>query len=121
MITEARRVMAPLGVPGQKFWTGSVLNRDDYWPAAEKDRAPYDSALCIGVLPHVMEGQDEKLIENLHAAVRPGGLVLVEARNELFSLFTMNRYSHEFILEKLIPLDDMARTCRRGKILVTRP
>ncbi len=115
MITEARRVMAPLGVSEQKLWTGSVLNRDDYWSSKEKDRAPYDSALCIGVLPHVMEGQEEKLIENLHAAVRPGGLILVEARNELFSLFTMNRYSHEFVLEKLIPVDDLSREAGEEK------
>jgi SAM-dependent methyltransferase len=107
MIAEARRVMAPLGYPVQRFWTGSVLNKSDYW--ADAAREPYDCALCIGVLPHIMEGQDETLIGNLYAAIRPGGLVLVEARNELFSLFTMNRYSHQFVLERLIPLEKLSR------------
>jgi 2-polyprenyl-3-methyl-5-hydroxy-6-metoxy-1,4-benzoquinol methylase len=108
MIAEARRVMAPLGVPDQRLWTGSVLNRDSYWPAGT-NRTPYDCALCIGVLPHITAGGEEALIDNLRAAVRPGGLVLVEARNELFSFFTMNRYSHQFVLERLIPLEILSR------------
>jgi len=108
MIAEARRVMGPLGYAEQRFWVGSVLDRDHYWRAGAA-RDPYDCALCIGVLPHIVEGEEETLIDNLHAAVRPGGLVLVEARNELFSLFTMNRYSHTFVLERLIPLEDLSR------------
>ena len=114
MITEARRVMGPLGYPEQRFWTGSVLNKDHYWQAGGA-REPYDCALCVGVLPHVLEGQEETLIDNLHAAIRPGGLVLVEARNELFSLFTMNRYSHEFVLERLIPLEKLSRDAGEEK------
>ena len=42
------------------------------------------------------------VLENLRSAVRPGGLVMVEARNQLFSLFTLNRYSYELFLDELI-------------------
>ena len=34
--------------------------------------------------------------------VKPGGKVLIEFRNKLFSLFTMNRYTKEFILDDLL-------------------
>jgi hypothetical protein len=58
--------------------------------------------ICFGVLPHVPEDADIKLLTNLVNAVRPGGLVVCEARNELFSLFTLNRYSREFFRSRLI-------------------
>jgi len=34
--------------------------------------------------------------------VRPGGLVAIEARNQLFALFTLNRYSLDFFRGELI-------------------
>lgn len=101
MIEEARRVLVPLGVPAGRLWVGSVLEPAAYVAPSEAFK-PYDSAVCIGVLPHLPEDQDLTLIDNLYAAVRPGGLVIVEGRNELFSLFTLNRYSHEFFVEKLM-------------------
>jgi SAM-dependent methyltransferase len=102
MIAEARRVMSPLGVSERSLWVGSVLDPNGYWPPEEK-RVSYDAVTCIGVMPHLPEGQEEILIENLRACVRPGGLALVEGRNELFSLFSMNRYSYDFLVERLIP------------------
>ena len=34
---------------------------------------------------------------------------MVEARNQLFSLFTMNRYSRDFLIESLIDLSSLKR------------
>jgi hypothetical protein len=45
---------------------------------------------------------DKKVFSLLRKNVIRGGLVLVEARNELFSLFTCNRYSFSFLEERLI-------------------
>jgi SAM-dependent methyltransferase len=101
MVDEAKRVMGPLGVPNDRLWVASVLEASAYRPPSEP-LTLYDAALCVGVLPHLPEEEDKTLIARLHEAVRPGGLVLVEARNELFSLFTMNRYSHEFLTQRLI-------------------
>ena len=78
MTAEARRVMAPLGVSG--------------------------AVVCCGVLPHIPAEMDTTVIANVHAALKPGGLAIVEARNELFSLFTLNRYTHEFFRNNLLPL-----------------
>ena len=39
------------------------------------------------------------MLANLRDAVRPGGLVAVEARNQLFALFTLNRYSRDLFRE----------------------
>lgn len=101
MVQEARRVMQPLGVPDAHIWEGSVAD-----PAAfrvpDTGRSGFDSAICIGVFPHVPVELEDAALANLHTAVRPGGLVVVEARNQLFALFTLNRYSHQFFLNDLV-------------------
>jgi hypothetical protein len=62
----------------------------------------FDAAVCVGVLPHVPAEEDEGVVARLRDAVAPGGLVVVQARNELFGLFTMNRYSHELFRDVLV-------------------
>jgi 2-polyprenyl-3-methyl-5-hydroxy-6-metoxy-1,4-benzoquinol methylase len=104
MVTEARKVMAEHGVAPERIWQGSVAD-----PAAFRGPAGgpalFDAAICIGVLPHVPPSLDDMVIANLRAAVRPGGLVAIEARNQLFALFTLNRYSYEFFMNELIERD----------------
>lgn len=103
MVAEARRIMAEFGVPGDRLWEGSVLDAHAYACPTEKVH-PYDAALCVGVFPHITEEQEAGAIANLRGTLRPGGLVVVEARNELFALFTLNRYSHELFLQRLVPV-----------------
>lgn len=102
MVAEARRVMAAAGVDERHVWQGSVTEGGAYFAPDGKGPDAYDAAICVGVLPHVAEGQDEAVFANLRGAVRPGGLVAVEARNELFALFTLNRYSRGFFRDALI-------------------
>jgi 2-polyprenyl-3-methyl-5-hydroxy-6-metoxy-1,4-benzoquinol methylase len=101
MVGEARRVMAPLGVPAQHIWEGSVTDPAAF-RAPASGRAQFDAAICVGVLPHVPVEREDDVVANLHAAVRPGGLVVIEARNQLFALFTLNRYSYQFFLNELV-------------------
>jgi 2-polyprenyl-3-methyl-5-hydroxy-6-metoxy-1,4-benzoquinol methylase len=95
MVTEARRVMSTL--PNERLWVGSVTDRKDF------GTPKYDAAICIGVLPHVPESADKAVVDNLFHAVKPGGTVMLEARNELFALFTQNRYTYELIAQRLVP------------------
>lgn len=101
MIEEARRVMKEHGVSADNLWLGSVLNGEDFSPPRQGP-SKFDAAICFGVLPHIPEESDEEVIGNLLESVRPGGLVALEARNALFSLFTLNRYSREFFRDNLI-------------------
>ena len=91
MVEEGRRVLAERG----EVWEGSVLDPVDF-------RGPYDAAVCIGVLPHVPEDADARVLANLHDALEPGGLGIVEARNQLFALFTLNRYTYELFRDELV-------------------
>ena len=103
MVDEARRVMGECGVPPDRFWRGSVAEGGDY-------RCPpggYDAAICFGVFPHLPESVDHVAIANLHAALGPGGIVAIEARNQLFALFTLNRYSRDLFLKDLMDIDSL--------------
>lgn len=60
----------------------------------------YDGLLAMGVMPHVHN--DEFVLSNMRNMVKPGGKVFIEFRNKLFSLFTFNRYTKEFILDDLL-------------------
>jgi SAM-dependent methyltransferase len=101
MVEEAKRVLGRQGVDPGQIWKGSVLDFGSYRPPGSKSSKLFDAAVCFGVLPHIAEESDPLVFANLRRAVRKGGVVLVEARNELFSLFTSNRYTYEFITGKL--------------------
>jgi SAM-dependent methyltransferase len=102
MVLEGQRVFANLGLPPERIWEGSVLDRQAFRDPQNSMTGRFDAAVCSGVLPHIPEAGDLVVIQNLHDAVRPGGLVVVEARNALFALFTLNRYSFEFFRDVLI-------------------
>lgn len=101
MVSTAQHVMAASEVPGEHLWEGSVA---DALAFRRPGVAPesFDAAICIGVLPHVPESVEQQAIVNLRNAVKPGGLVAIEARNQLFGLFTLNRYSYELFVDELI-------------------
>jgi 2-polyprenyl-3-methyl-5-hydroxy-6-metoxy-1,4-benzoquinol methylase len=60
----------------------------------------FDGLMAMGVMPHV--ANDDMVLENIATLVRPGGAVFIEFRNSLFSLFTFNRYTADFILNDLL-------------------
>jgi SAM-dependent methyltransferase len=102
MLAEGRGVLAAQGVPEDHLWQGSVLDAQAFRGGPAGAPEAYDAAICFGVLPHVPAEADLEVLRNLRNAVRPGGLVACEARNELFSLFTLNRYSREFFRSRLM-------------------
>jgi 2-polyprenyl-3-methyl-5-hydroxy-6-metoxy-1,4-benzoquinol methylase len=107
MVVEARRVLGEHGIPSDHVWEGSVAAPEAFRAPGLNAPSQFDAAICMGVLPHLPEELDRVVIENLRDAVRSGGQVVVEARNQLFSLFTLNRYSHDFFLRDLIRVDEL--------------
>ena len=104
MVVEARRVLGAMGVPPERVWEGSVTDRAAYRPLPG---GGYAAAVCFGVLPHIGEQDDLAVLRNHADCVRPGGTVLVEARNELFALFTLNRYSRDLFRRALIDAEGL--------------
>lgn len=102
MVIEARAVLSQQGVSESQVWEGSVLDPGAFMPPSGQRTEPFDAAICFGVLPHIQEDADRIVLQNLYAAVRPGGFVAIEARNALFALFSLNRYSREFFRDRLV-------------------
>lgn len=104
MVQEARRVMAEHGAPPANFWEGSVADPAAFRGPASAPRQ-FDAAICIGVLPHVPESVEQSAIANLRDSLGSGGVVAIEARNQLFGLFSLNRYSYDLFTKDLMPLE----------------
>ena len=68
--------------------------------AAQLSGGKFDAVIAAGVLPHVRS--DRLMIETVKMCLKPGGIALIEFRNKLFSLFTFNRLTKEFILDDLL-------------------
>ena len=68
---------------------------------AEQDRVGMsDAVMALGVIPHVTD--DQAFVTAMSGFVRPGGTLLLQFRNSLFSMFTFNRLTKEFILDELM-------------------
>lgn len=102
MLDEAKKVMAKQGVSEDHLWLGSVTDASSFKCPNEGVPETFDAAICFGVFPHIPKESDATAIANIVDATAPGGLVAIEARNQLFSLFTLNRYSREFFQDILI-------------------
>jgi SAM-dependent methyltransferase len=101
MVEEARRVAVAMGRPDSRVWVGSVLDDAAFTPP-DAVAPPCDGAVMVGVLPHIPADEDEAVMRRLLGAVEPGGLMIAEARNALFGLFTLNRPSFEMYVERLL-------------------
>jgi cyclopropane fatty-acyl-phospholipid synthase-like methyltransferase len=110
MVEEARRVMAQWQLPVERLWQGSVAEQGDF----RRPASGYEAAISFGVFPHLSETLDTVAIANLHAALAPGGLVAIEARNQLFALFTLNRYTRDLFVKDLIGVESLPREEQRA-------
>jgi 2-polyprenyl-3-methyl-5-hydroxy-6-metoxy-1,4-benzoquinol methylase len=98
MVEQARTRVLQAGLSPETVSWGDI--QDSVTFAHQLREGPFDAVIAAGVLPHV--GNDALFLENLKMLLKPGGTALVEFRNKLFSLFTFNRKTKEFILEDLL-------------------
>lgn len=63
-------------------------------------RGQSDAVIALGVIPHV--SNDTAFVDAMSAFCRPGGTLLLQFRNAMFSMFTFNRLTKEFILDDLL-------------------
>ena len=101
MVEEGKKVFADNSLDPERIWKGSIIEKSSF-KVPGGNTPGFDAAVCGGVLPHIPEEHDITVIENLRDSVRPGGIVALEARNQLFAMFTMNRYSYDLFAEEFI-------------------
>ena len=98
LVTASRQRLAEQGRPAESVVWGDIEDATTY-PSLRRS-ADFDAILALGVLPHARH--ERTVLTNMRALLQPGGTVFVECRNALFSLFTFNRYTSEFILDDLL-------------------
>jgi 2-polyprenyl-3-methyl-5-hydroxy-6-metoxy-1,4-benzoquinol methylase len=99
LVEASRALLVECGRPAEAVAWGDIEDATTY-PSIRR-HADFDAILALGVLPHAR--QEQALLSNVRALLKPGGTAFVECRNELFSLFTFNRYTADFILDGLLP------------------
>jgi 2-polyprenyl-3-methyl-5-hydroxy-6-metoxy-1,4-benzoquinol methylase len=98
MVERARENFGKRGLDRSLIQWGDI--EDATTIAAQLKNGQFDAVVAAGVLPHVRN--DALMLENVGMLVRSGGRVLIEFRNKLFSLFTFNRNTKEFILDDIL-------------------
>jgi 2-polyprenyl-3-methyl-5-hydroxy-6-metoxy-1,4-benzoquinol methylase len=98
MVEQARARIVQAGLPPSTVSWGDI--QDCVTFAHHLRNGPFDAVIAAGVLPHV--ANDSLFLENVRMLLRHGGTALVEFRNKLFSLFTFNKKTKEFIVEDLL-------------------
>jgi 2-polyprenyl-3-methyl-5-hydroxy-6-metoxy-1,4-benzoquinol methylase len=98
MVALTREKFTKMGLDPKSIQEGNIekIETIENQIAVQK----YDSVIAFGVMPHV--DNDETAINNIKSILNPNGRVFIEFRNKLFSLFTFNRFTKEFILDDLL-------------------
>ncbi len=98
MVSKAKENFKKNNIDESKILWGDIQDPVTYFPLLRHGQ--FDALLAMGVTPHVRN--DEFVIQNMRNMVKVGGKVFIEFRNKLFSLFTFNRYTYEFIMDDLL-------------------
>ena len=105
MVARARHNLTRNGI-GERVWHGDITEGESFMPTEIDVPEAYDACIALGVFPHLQD--DIGALKNMAAVTKPGGTVLIEFRNLLFSLFTINRPSYELICNELIRISDVS-------------
>ena len=69
--------------------------------AQERERAgEFEAVMALGVIPHVSD--DHAFVSSMDLFLQPGGRLILQFRNSMFSMFTFNRLTKEFIMDELL-------------------
>jgi 2-polyprenyl-3-methyl-5-hydroxy-6-metoxy-1,4-benzoquinol methylase len=98
MVKKAKENFSAHGLAADLIQWGDI--QDSATLAGQLADGQFDAVIAAGVLPHV--ANDRLALTNMGMLIRDGGRMFVEFRNKLFSLFTFNRYTKEFILNDLL-------------------
>lgn len=123
MVKVARANMEARGLDPEAI--SHVDAQDSGAMAAERARVgEFDTVMALGVIPHVSD--DSAFVSAMDSFLRPGGKLLLQFRNSMFSMFTFNRLTKEFILDELLvdvpaAIRDVVATDLDARLAVDKP
>ncbi|SDK88680.1 Methyltransferase domain-containing protein [Maridesulfovibrio ferrireducens] len=98
MVERSKKTMKDNGLDPSKIFWGDIQDPTTYLHAVKDGK--FDAAMAMGVMPHI--DNDDFVLNNIGGLVKKGGKVFIEFRNKLFSLFSFNRHTVDFILNDLL-------------------
>lgn len=96
MLKEGRKNLKEAGY-GDVIFKADIDDHRRYWVNK------WEIAIALGVFPHVEN--EARALKHIRKSLNTGGIVFIEFRNLLFSLFSMNGHSLEFFMNTLIDQD----------------
>ena len=100
MVKFARANMTRHGLDPESINLLDVQSHDSI--DIERTRAgSFDAVMALGVIPHVED--DRWFVSSMDKFLDPGGRLLLQFRNSMFSMFTFNRLTKEFVMDELLP------------------
>lgn len=67
----------------------------------------FDAIIALGVFPHILD--EKKALSNMRKLLNPNGLVFIEFRNDLFAAYTLNKYSLDFFLNRVVDMNSLPK------------
>lgn len=98
MVSKSKNNMLNNGLDPEHIFWGDIQDSITYAHVVKNGQ--FDCLMAMGVMPHIEN--DDLVIKNMKTLVRTGGSVFIEFRNKLFSLFTFNRHTMDFIINDLL-------------------
>ena len=100
MVRFARANMTEHGLDPESINLLDVQSHDAI--DTERKRAgSFEAVMALGVIPHVED--DRWFVDSMDKFLEPGGRLLLQFRNSMFSMFTFNRLTKEFVMDELLP------------------
>ena len=110
MVKKSKENMEKNNMNKEQIFCGDIQNPTTYTQVLHDMK--FDGLIAMGVMPHV--NNDDEVLKNMSSLVKSNGHVFIEFRNKLFSLFTCNRNTVDFILnDLLIGVDDKVKSLVR--------
>lgn len=99
MVKRAKAELKKAGYDPNLVWKGDI--EDGFGPPEER----FGAAMALGVFPHIRN--EKKALMNMRKILNKKGIVLIEFRNDLFAAYTLNKYSLDFFLNRVIELNSI--------------
>jgi 2-polyprenyl-3-methyl-5-hydroxy-6-metoxy-1,4-benzoquinol methylase len=96
MVAEGKKELKKAGYNPELVFQADLEN-DSRLP-----KEKFDAIIALGVFPHILN--EKKALINMKKMLKNDGLVFIEFRNDLFAAYTLNKYSLDFFLNRILDL-----------------
>ncbi len=99
MVEEGRKGLEKAGFDPALI-SQADLEDDSSFPGEK-----FDAIIALGVFPHILD--EAKALSTMRKRLNKRGMVFIEFRNDLFAAFTLNKYSLDLFLNRVIDLSSL--------------